>query len=107
MWGDVPEAWRDLPVCTDGWGAYGRFFPKERHRVCDKGSGLTSRAEAMNTKWRQRQSGLVRRSCGVSRRVVDDIAERFMILAASSNRERTRQQERRNRRKTLSMQGSP
>ena len=108
MWTDVPAAWRHLPVFTDGWGAYSRFFAAEQHTVCDKGSGLTSRAEAMNTKWRQRQSGLVRKSCGVSRRIADDLAERFMILAESSNRERIRQYEReRLRRKPLSTRGSP
>ncbi len=92
---ELHPAWRDVPVCTDGWGAYQRLLPCEQHEVCDKGSGKTSVVEALNTirdaqarrKWRQRQSGLVRRSCGVSRRVVDDLAQRFLLLTDSHNRQ--------------------
>ena len=89
-WGDVPEDWRTRLVFTDGWEAYSRFFPGEQHVVCEKGSGLTSRIEGWNTKWRQRQSGLVRRSCGVSHRIIDDTYERFLILATGHNRQRKR-----------------
>ncbi|WP_394796443.1 hypothetical protein [Armatimonas sp.] len=50
LWGDVPGDYRDKPVYTDKWGAYERFFPSwQRH------------SEGWNTKWRQRQSGLVPR----------------------------------------------
>lgn len=88
-WTDVPPSYQDKPVCTDGLGAYGRFFLSrgQPHEVCDKGSGKTSRVEALNTKWRQRQSGLVRRSCGVSWRTRDDVIERFMLLAEQHNRD--------------------
>jgi IS1 family transposase len=92
-WSDVPEDYRDKPVRTDHWGAYARFFasfPVGRHQSCDKGSGETSRVEAWNTKWRQRQSGLVRRSCGVSERIADDVFERFLLLVAQHNRERAK-----------------
>ncbi len=84
-WSDVPKSYRDKPVRTDHWGAYGRFFPPWQHQGCDKGSGETSRAESWNTKWRQRQSGLVRRCCGVSRRQEEDIFERFLILVEQHN----------------------
>jgi len=90
VWSDVPADYRDKPVRTDHWGAYTRFFasfPAGQHRGCDKGSGETSRAEAWNTKWRQRQSALVRRSCGVSERIADDIFERYLILAGQHNQE--------------------
>ena len=67
-WADLPQDYRDKPVKTDHLDAYARFFPPEQHEACDKGSGKTSRVEAWNTKWRQRQSGLVRKSCGVCHR---------------------------------------
>ena len=86
-WSDVPEGYRALPVCTDFWGAYARFFSEAQHRACDKGSGLTSIAEGLNTKWRQRQSGLVRRSCGVYAGISDDLFERFLLLVDSHNRD--------------------
>jgi len=76
-----------VPVCTDGWGAYQRLLAAELHEACDKGSGKTCVVEALNTKWRQRQSGLVRRSCGVSWRVVDDLTQRFLLLSDQHNRQ--------------------
>ena len=84
---ELPPAWSEAPVCTDGWGAYQRLLAPERHAVCDKGSGKTSVVEALNTKWRQRQSGLVRRACGVSWRIVDDLSERFLLLTDQHNRQ--------------------
>ena len=89
-WSDVPQDYRDKPVCTDHWGAYKRFFSSSQHEACDKGSGKTSHSEGWNTKWRQRQSGLVRRSCGVSTRIEDDLVERFLLLVEGHNRERER-----------------
>jgi hypothetical protein len=42
-WSDVPQDHRDKPVCTDHWGAYGRFFAgSQRHEAFDKGRGKTS-----------------------------------------------------------------
>ena len=92
MWTDVKESYQSVPVCTDGWGAYQRFFAarEQEHAVCPKGSGGTSRSEASNTRWRQRQSGLARKSCGVSRHIALDIAERFMILAEQHNQQSVR-----------------
>ena len=87
VWADVGSAYRDKPVFTDGLGAYSRFFTANQHTVCDKGSGLTSKVEALNTKWRQRQSGLVRRSCGVHPKIEDDLVERFFILVERHNEE--------------------
>jgi len=89
-WSDVPEDYHNKPVRTDHWGAYGRVFasfPVGQHQACDKGSGQTSHAEAWNTKWRQRQSGLVRRACGVSERIADDVLERFLILGAQHDQQ--------------------
>ena len=95
MWTDVPASYVDVPVCTDHLQAYERFFASGKHTACDKGSGKTSIVEAYNTKWRQRQSGLVRRSCGVWQGIETDIAERFMILLEQHNKEKIRQWERR------------
>jgi IS1 family transposase len=79
-------AWRDALVRTDGWEGYQRLLPAERHQVCSKGSGLTSIVEALNCKWRQTQSALARKSCGVSRDIVDDVTERFVIAVDRHNR---------------------
>ena len=90
-WGDVPLDYHDKPIKTDGWEAYPRFFTLGngftvgQHEICEKGSGGTSCVESWNTKWRQRQSGLVRRSCGVSHAIHADIIERFMILVEVHN----------------------
>jgi hypothetical protein len=42
-------------------------------------------AESLNTKWRQRQSALARRSCGASRRIETDLLERFFLLVEQHN----------------------
>ena len=76
-WAQVPADYRGKPVYTDHWGAYARLLPEEQHHPCDKGSGLTSIVEGLNTKWRQRQSGLARRACGVHPRMSTDLFERF------------------------------
>jgi IS1 family transposase len=86
-WSDVPQDYRDKPVCTDRWGAYGRFFGSSQHEACDKGSGKTSHSQGWNTKWRQRQSGLVRRSCGVYAGIETDLVERFLLLVDGHNRQ--------------------
>jgi IS1 family transposase len=82
---EIPASYWDLPSCSDAWDAYRKMLSSEVHTICDKGSGKTSIVEALNTKWRQRQSGLVRKSCGVSWRILDDIVERFLILVEQHN----------------------
>ena len=84
-WEDVPKDYRDKPVLTDGLETYPSFFPEGQHRAVVKGSGETSIVESLNTKWRQRQSGLVRRSCGVSRRIETDLLERLFLLVEQHN----------------------
>lgn len=103
LWTDVGPSYQGAPVCTDGRGAYARFFSArgQAHEACDKGSGKTSRVEALNTKWRQRQSGLVRHSCGAHDGIRADIVDRFMILAEQHNRETIRNYRRRQGRKTV------
>ncbi len=92
-WAQVPADYQSRPVYTDHWGAYARLLPAGQHHPCDKGSGLTSIVESLNTKWRQRQSGLARRSCGVSRRIENDLVERFFLLVEQHNIARQRQWE--------------
>ena len=90
LWKDVAPDYQSKAIDTDGWGAYARFFasvPCGTHTVCDKGSGRTSRIEAFNTKCRQRQSAIVRRSCGTWTGITDDIVERFTIFAERHNRQ--------------------
>lgn len=82
---EVPPLFWETPSCSDAWGAYRRLLPEDLHTICDKGSGKTSIVEGLNTKWRQRQSGLVRKSCGVSWRIFDDLFERFLILLYQHN----------------------
>jgi len=84
-WSDVPQDYPDKPVVTDGLETYACFFPEAQHRAVLKGSGETSIVESLNTLWRQRQSGLARRSCGVSRRIETDLVERFFLLVEQHN----------------------
>ena len=96
-WSDVPADYQHKPVVTDGYATYTSFFRPEQHRAIDKGAGEigeTSVVESLNTKWRQRQSGLVRRSCGVSRRIETDLVERFFLLVEQHNIIRQRHWER-------------
>ncbi len=99
-WSDVPADYQDKPVVTDGYATYTGFFAPNEHRAINKGNkgsgviGETSLVESLNTKWRQRQSGLVRRSCGVSRRIENDLVERFFLLVEQHNLARQRQWER-------------
>ena len=103
-WSEVPQDYQDKPVVTDtategrlsGYATYTSFFPAEQHRAMDKGAGEigeTSVVESLNTKWRQRHSGLARRSCsetrkrvgGASRRIETDLVERFFVLVEQHN----------------------
>jgi IS1 family transposase len=96
-WSDVPADYQHKPVVTDGYQTYTSFSPSEQHRAIDKASGQigeTSIVESLNTKWRQRQSGLARRSCGVSRRIETDLVERFFLLVEQHNLARQRLWER-------------
>jgi len=106
-WAQVPEDYQGRTVYTDHWGAYGRLLPAGQHQECDKGSGLTSIVEGLNTKWRQRQSGLVRRSCGVHPRIERDIAERFLLLGDGHNRQCARRWQRRQDEARATTQSNP
>lgn len=89
-WAQVLADYQSRPVYTDHWGAYARLLPAGQHHPCAKDSGLTSIVESLNTKWRQRQSGLARRSCGVHPKMAADLAERFELLVEEHNRRSAR-----------------
>ena len=79
-WSDVPADYQHKPVVTDGYQTYTSFFPSEQHRAIDKASGQigeTSIVESLNTKWRQRQSGLARRSCSETRGRVGGVSRQI------------------------------
>lgn len=106
-WAQVPPDYQGQPVYTDHWGAYARLLPQEQHHPCDKGSGLTSVIESLNTKWRQRQSGLVRRSCGVHPKMATDLSERFLLLVDEHNRLSARRWQHRQKEAATATQTSP
>ena len=62
LWSRVPRPWRRRLVYTDGYEAYGAFFPTWQYRLCQKGDGGTCTVEGVNTSLRHRCGALVRRS---------------------------------------------
>ena len=106
-WAQVPPDYQGQSVYTDHWGAYARLLPQEQHHPCDKGSGLTSVVESLNTKWRQRQSGLVRRSCGVHLKMATDLSERFLLLMDEHNCLSARRWQHRQKEAATATQTSP
>lgn len=85
LWHKVPASYKRKLVYTDGYRVYEQFFRAWQHRVTDKTDGRTSRVEALNTLWRARVAGLVRKTCGVCRARQQDIAERFCHVVAWHN----------------------
>ncbi len=104
---DVPLDYQGKPVYRDYLGAYARFFAEEQHHCCDKGSGQTRCVEGLGTKWRQRQSSLVRRSCGVHRKREDDLIGRFFLLVEEHNQQAARWWERRQNQASIATQLNP
>ena len=68
LWFAVPTTYRRKLVYTVFYEAYARWFAPCQHRPCQKGSGKTSVIEGLNNKWRNRVSGLVRKTVGVKNR---------------------------------------
>ena len=93
-WSDMPQDYRDKPVCTDHWGALTvGSLPVLRATVPTRGLRQGERQDESqpgHRRWPSRQSGLVRRSCGVCGRIETDLVERFLLLAGGHNRERAR-----------------
>jgi insertion element IS1 protein InsB len=83
LWLQVPPAYRRKLVYTDFYEAYAKWFAPWQHRPCEKGSGKTSVIEGLNNKWRNRVSGLVRKTVCV--RYLDDLEKRLWLVTTRHN----------------------
>jgi insertion element IS1 protein InsB len=83
FWFSLPAAYRKKLVYTDFYEAYAKLFSAWQHRPCGKGSGKTSLVEGLNNKWRNRVSGLVRKTVCV--RYLDDLQSRLWIVMYQHN----------------------
>lgn len=61
LWQRIPEAYRQF------WAAYQKIVPREVHKPCDKGSGLTNAVERFNLTLRQRVVRMVRKTLSFSK----------------------------------------
>ena len=91
LWFQVPPAYRRKLVYTDFYEAYAKWFAPWQHRPCTKGSGKTSVVEGLNNKWRNRVSGLVRKTVCV--RYLDDLEKRLWLVTARHNLDQIEQLE--------------
>lgn len=74
LWQSLPPVYRQCAVCnTDAWVSYRTALPRTRHRVAEKGSGLTSYIERLNNTLRQRVSRLVRKTLSFSKKMNNHI----------------------------------
>ena len=85
LWFHLPGEYRRKLVYTDFYEAYAAFFRPWQHRSCDKGSGKTSMVEGLNNKWRNRVSGLVRKTVCVQHEV--DLERRLWLVMHSHNQQ--------------------
>ena len=69
LWKQVPTAWREFLVFTDGYGVYPELLAHQPHKHCPtfKGEGQTSEVEGVNNALWQRASYLVRRGAAFAR----------------------------------------
>ena len=92
LWFSLPADYRRKLVYTDFYEAYAKWFEPWQHRPSDKGSGKTSIVEGLNNKWRNRVSGLVRKTVCV--RYMDDLQRRLWVVIEGHNQLRLKQIER-------------
>jgi IS1 family transposase len=83
MWFQVPPEYRRKLVYSDLYEAYAKFFKSWQHRPSEKGSGKTSVIEGLNNKWRNRVSGLVRKTVCVQS--LADLNRRLWIVLEAHN----------------------
>ena len=71
LWQQVPPAWKECLVFTDGYNVYPALLANVPHKHCliGKGEGQTSEVEGTNNALRQRVSYLVRRSAAFARSI--------------------------------------
>ena len=67
LWERLPVAYQKLLAYTDFHKAYRAIIPREQHRACKKGSGLTNTVERFNLTLRQRLGRMVRKTLSFSR----------------------------------------
>ena len=91
LWFSLPAAYRRKLVYSDFYEAYAKWFAPWQHRPCDKGSGKTSIVEGLNNKWRNRISGLVRKTVCV--RYIEDLEGRLWLVIQEHNQLRLKQLE--------------
>lgn len=92
LWFSLPADYRRKLVYSDFYEAYAKWFAPWQHRPSDKGSGKTSIVEGLNNKWRNRVSGLVRKTVCV--RYIDDLQRRLWLVIEAHNQLRIKQIER-------------
>lgn len=74
LWENIPPVYRECAVCfTDNWEAYLHVLPTTRHRIVEKGSGLTSYIERFNNTLRQRLARLTRETLSFSKKMANHI----------------------------------
>jgi insertion element IS1 protein InsB len=83
FWFSLPCGYRKKLVYTDFYQAYAKLFAPWQHRPSAKGSGKTSIVEGLNNKWRNRVSGLVRKTVCV--RYLQDLERRLWLVVDAHN----------------------
>ena len=83
LWFSLPADYRRKLVYSDFYEAYAKWFAPWQHRPSDKGSGKTSIVEGLNNKWRNRISGLVRKTVCV--RYLEDLERRLWLVLHGHN----------------------
>ena len=83
LWWRVPGAYGKKLIYTDLYAVYAQFFGAWQHRPSEKGSGRTSVIEGLNNKWRNRVSGLVRKTVCVQH--VPDLERRLGLVFSQHN----------------------
>ena len=83
LWWQVPAEYRRKLVYTDFYEAYAKWFASWQHRPSEKGSGKTSVIEGLNNKWRNRISGLVRKTVCVQS--LTDLKKRLWMVTTKHN----------------------
>ena len=89
LWFALPADYRRKLVYSDFYEAYAKWFASWQHRPSDKGSGHTSVVEGLNNKWRNRISGLVRKTVCV--RYLEDVERRLWLVIQGHNQFRLQQ----------------
>jgi IS1 family transposase len=92
LWFCLPADYRRKLVYSDFYEAYAKWFALWQHRPSGKGSGQTSIVEGLNNKWRNRVSGLVRKTVCV--RYLQDLERRLWLVIQGHNQLRIKQLER-------------